>query len=231
MSALDLTTGCSLTLDRVVCVGIALVARLLCSFIFADGELILEGQHSEMLIHLYRIIGNADGLPEVRRLDSLAVRLFIGEEHIQKHAIPEKASKVARKIEEALQSTKAPGFDVLSFSDLRYLCSRAIKLKMQLLVSPLDYHILFFPPGMPFDRGYMEAEGVDGTPLLASQCKTKHAQLCLYPAVAQFFSPPFDQGSSVTEALIMNKRFLADPARNTIANALSVVSKAIVLVE
>ncbi|KAJ4295236.1 hypothetical protein N0V90_007247 [Kalmusia sp. IMI 367209] len=206
------------------------MARLLFIFVFEYPSPLLQDQHSDLLKHLYTMIGAAGNMSEVKRLDLLATEMLVKEDRIQNGLIQQKAEQRMAWISQMLGLTEPQNPYDTVVRDLRELCYRAIKLFAQLLVSPLGYCIHFFPCGTLFDEPSMKAEDVSGTSFASSHCIGKEVKLCLFPAIWQYCDQPLDETRDIPDALTASKKFLWTHMSEMNVH-LSLVSKAVVLLE
>lgn len=171
-------------------------------------------------------------MAEVKRLDLLATEMLVKEDRVQSGngLIHQKAEQRCSWISQMLGlSQPAEPYDTVA-TDLKELCFRAIKLYSQLLVSPLEYCIHFFPRGTTFDEPSMKVEDTSGTALPTSRCIGRTVKLCLFPAIWQYCAQPLNQTSCVADALTVSRKFLRSHMLNSNVH-LSLVSKAVVLLE
>lgn len=169
-------------------------------------------------------------MSEVKRLDLLATEMLIKEDRVQNSLIHQKAEQRSSWISQmlGLVSSSDP-YDTIA-GDLRELCYRAIKLYSQLLVSPLEYCIHFFPRGTTFDEPSMKVEDIFGNTLPTARCIGRTVKLCLFPAIWQYCDQPLNQTRDVADALTVNRKFLRTHMGDSKVH-LSQVSKAVVLLE
>ncbi|KAF1969572.1 hypothetical protein BU23DRAFT_238544 [Bimuria novae-zelandiae CBS 107.79] len=206
------------------------LARLLFIFVFEYPSLILQGEHSHLLKHVYTMIGAAGDMSEVKRLDLLATEMLVKENRVQSGVIYEKAEQRCGWISQMLGLNPPPdSYDAVT-GDLKELCYRAIKLYSQLLVSPLEYCIHFFPQGTTFDEPSMIGEDMFGTALSTSRCIGGKVKLCLFPAIWQYCAQSLSPTANLADALTANRKFLRSHILDSNVH-LSLVSKAVVLLE
>ncbi|KAL5377689.1 hypothetical protein DPSP01_009614 [Paraphaeosphaeria sporulosa] len=206
------------------------LARLLFIFVFEYPTPLLESQHSDLLRHLYTMIGAAGDMSEVKRLDLLATEMLLKEDRVQNALTHQKAEQRSSWISQMLGlASSSDPHDTIS-RDLGGLCSRAIKLYSKLLVSPLEYCIHFFQQGTTFDEHSMRVEDPFGNTIPTSRCIGKMVKLCLFPAIWQYCDQPLNKARDVADALTVNRKFLRTDMGDSKIH-LSLVSKAVVLLE
>lgn len=169
-------------------------------------------------------------MSEVKRLDLLATEMLVKEERVQNTELHRKAEKRCTWISQMYGFNQPPEpYDTVA-GDLKELCYRAIKLYSQLLVSPLEYCIHFFPEGTTFDEPSMKVEDGSGSALPLSQCIGRKVRFCLFPAIWQYCDQPLNQTRDLVDALSVNRKFLRSHMMRSNVH-LSLVSKAVVLLE
>ncbi|KAF9741558.1 hypothetical protein PMIN06_011184 [Paraphaeosphaeria minitans] len=206
------------------------LARLLFIFVFEYPTPLLESQHSDLLRHLYTMIGAAGDMSEVKRLDLLATEMLLKEDRVQNALTHQKAEQRCSWISQMLGlASSSDPHDTIA-RDLGELCSRAIKLYSKLLVSPLEYCIHFFQQGTTFDEPSMRVEDPLGNTMPTSWCIGKTVKLCLFPAIWQYCDQPLNKSRDVADALTVNRKFLRTHMGDLKVH-LSLVAKAVVILE
>lgn len=169
-------------------------------------------------------------MSEVKRLDLLATEMLVKDDRVQNGAIHRKAEKRCTWINQMFGfSQPSEPYNPVT-EHLKELCHRAIKLYSQLLVSPLEYCIHFFPQGTTFDEPSMRVEDAPGTSLPISHCLGKKVKFCLFPAIWQYCDQSLSQTRDVADAMSVNRKFLRSHMMWSNVH-LSLVSKAVVLLE
>jgi hypothetical protein len=168
-------------------------------------------------------------MSEVRRMDSIVTNLFLNNEETQKKLVPGKAKGIGKSLMEHLVPMATTSFKIPSSGDLEDLCIRTIELKLQLLVSPLEYRIEFVRAGTQFEHERMVGEDVQGNRLQPSQCFGKRILACLFPSIAQRCAAVLAPAADVEDALMTNKHFMCGAGDEETTELSILLAKAVVL--
>lgn len=168
----------------------------------------------------------------VRDTDARATKLLIRDELFQREKVQKAVLFLADELAFLLRHAFASHVGVCSRDDFLQCCERAIKFKLKLMVSTMDYRIFFCSPGTLFDSAWMEAEDSEGCPLDGKACKSKRVRLCLFPAITQHQSNIANLSTDdITAAYVCNKPFPLRLKPGEMVDAREIVSKAVVVVD
>lgn len=89
------------------------------------------------------------------------------------------------------------------------IATRAMTLKLLLLLSPQDYRIQYCPPGTDFDPLRMQAYDENNQPVDDTDAANREVKLCLFSALLMQKPKPFAFAAKIDAALVKNKVLLA----------------------
>jgi hypothetical protein len=162
-------------------------------------------------------------------LDLAAHSSIIQSDLFQKHRIPRKARKLARRLSKTLapffvkdpnhpKESDLRGFNKWGQDKEEYeerqaifenICTCALKTKANSILNLEDYQMVIYPPGTEFDKSTMEVENMGGIPQRKGDFEGRVIVLCIQAAV--FCYPKKELGDDVTkfmaEALVQSRNF------------------------
>ncbi|KAF2178398.1 hypothetical protein K469DRAFT_337629 [Zopfia rhizophila CBS 207.26] len=215
-----------------ICVVRGLVGVLLARCVFGWSVPAFDGENSQKVNRIFNFIASIDSLEAVQRLELAVTKDLIEQDEFQNNDIPNTATTMAKYLSEFLTGFFGTPVE-LSKSVKSSWFEQAIRLKLKLMISSMDYEIQCFAPGVQFDPECMEPENEDGCPLQASACKNRTVSLCLFPAIIQYQAEPLGElpsSGDFSAALVSNKTFFPKPRIKTRASMVP-ISKAWVLLE
>ncbi|KAF2656347.1 hypothetical protein K491DRAFT_778034 [Lophiostoma macrostomum CBS 122681] len=169
------------------------------------------------VLHQYRKTQALISPDTVLLFDHMAYKTLTEEGNFEKELLPSKATEISEQLS-SHSSKDSPEQGKMRFLDC---AKRALRLKVELLLSKPGYHIAWIDANEEFDPGSMEA--VEHAGPVNPGARVKH---CVFPALLEYdvvFPPP-----DLPSALIRNKRFFSK--RWAVNNDVRVVGKAAVMI-
>jgi hypothetical protein len=175
------------------------------------------------------------GILRIKQQDQILTKLFFSKAEFGE-IVKARSSNLHDYFERALQfvTSTSPGPD--HTSELPKWCESFLKLKIDLMMSPMDYRIHFIRPGTPFDSSWMDVEDEACFGIPVAHCVGKTVKLCKFPALVQQSPRALQTDAPTEDALVKNKLFFPSAEEKRTASGLvndntRVIAKAIVLLE
>jgi hypothetical protein len=175
--------------------------------------------------------GTAEGASEVQYLDKLGLKLLFENEDFKKSSMRTRAEKLIEIINKTFKCawSSAPGVNKNGGSPEDW-AHKSLKIKQDLMISPMDYRLHFCRPGTTFNPDWMRAEDSGNWKVSDADAASKKVVCCLFPALVEQDPEPFEMGIQVEALLARNKKFFPSFQERQNLDPKRVISKACVLV-
>jgi hypothetical protein len=152
--------------------------------------------------------GTAEGVSEVQHLDKLGLKLLFASEDFNKSNMRIRAEKLIDMTNKALKRAwpSSPGIHENGRVPEDW-AERSLKIKQELMISPMDYRLHFCRPGTTFNPDWMRAEDSGNWKVTDANAASKKVVCCLFPALVEQDPEPFKMGTQVEALLARNKKF------------------------
>ncbi|KAJ8110499.1 hypothetical protein OPT61_g6673 [Boeremia exigua] len=213
----------------------AVLGALFCRWVFQSPEPMCEAHYPKALMKLLEAKlmqgeTKADGLERVQHADKLVAQEMFADADEKRTITQMRQKDLIRNLTLAAKLLLPSPHNLPDANVLQKLAADALSLKRALMLSPKDYRIHYCRPEVTFDLSWMQANSLEILDLEDRVVVGKPVALCLFPAVFAQEASPFDDGASIQDALVKNKRFFPSPSESKAFDPKHCITKATVLV-